>query len=81
MTVKHFKMKVRNAAGYEFEETYTKEVEDIEAWAKETIESYNASLKRGETARELISVTLIDEWEPEEEDDEEELEDELDEDE
>lgn len=41
-------------------ETYTKNVEDPEAWAKETIDNFNRNLKPGEDLRKLVAVKIID---------------------
>lgn len=56
-----FEIEVRNVLTEKTHtETYTKNVEDPEAWAKETIDNFNRTIKPGEDIRELVSVKIID---------------------
>ncbi len=41
-------------------ETYIKNIEDPEVWAKETILNFNKTIKMGETLRRLKAVRVID---------------------
>lgn len=58
---KHFRIHVRHAgtADHGWSEEYTKDVVDPESWARETISNFNAGLRPGECARELLRVELI----------------------
>ena len=41
-------------------EEYEKDTDDPHKWAKETLESFNASLRPGESARELLNVEIVE---------------------
>lgn len=41
-------------------ETYVKNIDDPEAWAKEQIENFNRTIKPGEDIRKLVAVRVLD---------------------
>ena len=43
-----------------FWETYDKDIQDPEEWAKSTIEYFNGTLRPGESKRKLLKVEMID---------------------
>lgn len=56
-----FKIRCRHVGGTtEWTEEYTKDVADPAAWAHDTIAMFNATLRAGEQARELLAVEVID---------------------
>ena len=55
-----FKIKVSSESGGEWWEEYDKDVPDPEVWARETVEKFNATLRRNEKPRTLLVVEVID---------------------
>lgn len=55
-----FKIHVRDSDGRDWWEDYDKDVEDPNKWAEEILARFNAGLRPGEKARELLDVVVID---------------------
>lgn len=55
-----FKLKVSSESGGEWWEDYDKDIPDPEAWAKETVDRFNATLRPREKPRTLLAVEVID---------------------
>lgn len=55
-----FRLLVKTSDGDEWWEEYDKEIADPHAWARETLEEFNATLKPGERPRELLKIEILD---------------------